>query len=741
LLGLFLPDLFLAVAMSRRRSFNRRLRYEPLEDRRLLATITVNTTIDEADGSLADGDISLRDAINLSAANDTINFSVTGAINLAIGATVLDKQLTINKNLTINGPGSSLLTINAYDPTPTLNNGDGSRVFRIDDGNSSTFLSVSISGLTVSGGDRTVGNPSEGFGGGVFSSENLTLTGMTISDNAATNAGGIYGGLGSLTVINCTITDNVASSSVASQGGGISVQLGVVTVTGSTISNNTATGSGGGLSIFRANSTITSSTINDNSAGRGGGIEMAESNLTVLSSTISGNSATSTSAQAGGGGIFHDLFAPMPGNGVLQLIHTTVTANRSAASSSGGGVKSLRFAATSLDHAIVAGNRSGPGAGAPDDIANPGTLFTPVATRFSLIGVDTGARLTDNGGNLIGTAASPIDPMLGPLANNGGQTLTHMLLPCSPAIDAGNGAIVGAPAYDQRGAPYTRILDGYLSLGTRIDIGAIEFNPVPPALPGDYNRDCVVDAADYIVWRKALGATGLPVYFGADGSGNGSIGQEDLAVWRANFGKSLPAATLTGDYNFSGVVDAADYIVWRQTLGTNGVPAYSGADGDGDGTIDPGDLAVWRAHFGQTAQAVGSGSEAAVLASREGSISATAVMDFVHNRVEPAAQDPGLVTAYQRVPYSNQPEVKAGAVGRFGAAAKLLVPPAYLRDAGLVAWLTSRDDGREMDADDSGGTEDGHDCPSYFRAVDTAFDEKVGALRWDVTTMELSRRG
>ena len=89
----------------------RRLRLEPLEDRRLLS-ITVNTLVDENNG-IGVGGISLREAIAAAPAGDTINFSVTGTINLTnLG------QLVVNKNLTIVGPGASLLTINAFDPTP-----------------------------------------------------------------------------------------------------------------------------------------------------------------------------------------------------------------------------------------------------------------------------------------------------------------------------------------------------------------------------------------------------------------------------------------------------------------------------------------------------------------------------------------------------------------------------------------------------------------------------------------------
>src|SRR5262245_33196631 len=97
----------------------RRLRLEPLEDRRLLS-ITVNTLVDEADGSIVDGDISLRDAIAAAPSGETIDFSAAltsggpATIDLTLG------ELVINKNLSISGPDANLLTIDASasDPTP-----------------------------------------------------------------------------------------------------------------------------------------------------------------------------------------------------------------------------------------------------------------------------------------------------------------------------------------------------------------------------------------------------------------------------------------------------------------------------------------------------------------------------------------------------------------------------------------------------------------------------------------------
>jgi hypothetical protein len=65
---------------------------------------------------------------------------------------------------------------------------------------------------------------------------------------------------------------------------------------------------------------------------------------------------------------------------------------------------------------------------------------------------------------------------------------------------------------------------------------------VDPALPGDYNLDRTVDAADYVVWRNSVGNT-VTTFSGADGNGNGNIDQPDYQVWRANFGRTLPAPT------------------------------------------------------------------------------------------------------------------------------------------------------------------------------------------------------
>jgi hypothetical protein len=57
-------------------------------------------------------------------------------------------------------------------------------------------------------------------------------------------------------------------------------------------------------------------------------------------------------------------------------------------------------------------------------------------------------------------------------------------------------------------------------------------------LPGDYNGDDHVDAADYVTWRKSFGQN-VAHWSGADGSGDGIVDEVDFDVWKANFGSSL----------------------------------------------------------------------------------------------------------------------------------------------------------------------------------------------------------
>ncbi|MGH2686514.1 MAG: choice-of-anchor Q domain-containing protein, partial [Actinomycetota bacterium] len=106
----------------------------------------------------------------------------------------------------------------------------------------------------------------------------------------------------------------------------------------------------------------------------------------------------------------------------------------------GGGIANQ--GTVTMRNSVVAGNVDGSG-GTPDCEA-------VTSLGHNIIGDDTGCAVTPATGDQVGTGAAPIDPKLGPLADNGGPTPTHALLAGSTAIDAGGS---DAAPTDQRGVP------------------------------------------------------------------------------------------------------------------------------------------------------------------------------------------------------------------------------------------------------------------------------------------------
>ena len=275
--------------------------------------------------------------------------------------------------------------------------------------------------------------------------------------------GGISNAHGTLTLTHSTVARN--------SGGGISDFRGTSTLTDTRVVGNSSEFDGGGIHIFNGSLTLTNSTVAGNSAGlvwrrdphsrrqhghphrahsrgqrrrgSGGGISSQalgegrlDVTLTLINSTVSGNSA-----EVDGGGIFNNSYifgAPAE----LALINSTVAGN--SAARNGGGIDRATGSDLTLINSLVAQNEAPTG---PDVLRRKEEI--PVFARFSVIGDGTGSGLTNTNGNQVGTAGAPIDPKLAPLANYGGPSATHRLMPGSPAIDAAS--TPDCPATDQRG--------------------------------------------------------------------------------------------------------------------------------------------------------------------------------------------------------------------------------------------------------------------------------------------------
>jgi len=90
---------------------------------------------------------------------------------------------------------------------------------------------------------------------------------------------------------------------------------------------------------------------------------------------------------------------------------------------------------------------------------------------------------------------------------------------------------------------------------------------------------------------------------------------------------------LLGDYNGNHSVDAADFVLWRKTMGAD-VPQYSGADGNGSSHIEEADYDVWRGHFGAPASAssAATGPQSNLIVSQSDLISDAAQPEVPHTK-------------------------------------------------------------------------------------------------------------
>jgi hypothetical protein len=403
-------------------------------------TVIVTNSGDSGPGSL-------REAIANACVGGTITFA-----NTVVSPITLLSELSIEQSVTIQGPGASALTVSGNHAV---------RVFGI--GRVTAGIIVTLSGLTIANGQ--VSSPSA-YGGGIYFASgtltiaNCTLSGNSVSGGAVAGAGGIFNAGDTLNVINSWLDHNSASSSGVGFGNGslggaiYNSSNGTVNVTASTLSANSV----------KASVLAWGGAIYNNIIGT----------VNVTNSTLSGNAATGDLAF--GGGINTD------GPGTVTITNSTLSGNTVEGAANGtyafgGGIYSTRGQVL-LKNTIVAGNTAEGGTlNRGSDVYNCCYTHGIVSQGYNLIGKgDPTVDLTDRvNHDQVGSIASPLDPRLGGLQDNGGPTPTIALLAGSPAIDQGTAAndpATGVPiTTDQRGV--VRAIDD--PNPSKPDIGAFEF--------------------------------------------------------------------------------------------------------------------------------------------------------------------------------------------------------------------------------------------------------------------------
>jgi predicted outer membrane repeat protein len=321
---------------------------------------------------------------------------------------------------------------------------------------------MAITDSVVSDNNRGISNSGSAFSNGTA---RLTVVNSNVSGNSIagiSNEG--TQGSATATIDNSDVSNNdgVGISNNAADGGAIA------TIDSTTVSGNSAGGiltSGPGFFGF-ARITVTDSTISGNSADSGGGIHNSSSNVTILNSTLSGNSAAESGGGIYGGGTIvnstiSDNSAGVAGGGIWgggEIRNCTLSGNSAGL---GGGIYNVYD--LEISNTILNGGASG------ENIFNDGGTVT--SHGYNLSSDDGGGYLTGPGDQI------NTDPLLGPLQNNGGPTLTHALLPGSPAIDAGDPNFAPPPFNDQRGRCFDRVFNGRFN--GRIDVGSFEVQPQP----------------------------------------------------------------------------------------------------------------------------------------------------------------------------------------------------------------------------------------------------------------------
>lgn len=333
-------------------------------------------------------------------------------------------------------------------------------------------------------------------GGAVVNLGTLLVVDSTLSDNRTwPYSGGAIQNLGALSVASSIFSGNSAAF------GGAILNGGTLSVAGSTFFQNFAEHEGGAIYNGLTISAIRNSTFSANTSTWGGAILNASLIGSITNTTFAFGEASHTGDR--GGGIYNSSDAQ-----ILELSSNIVAESMGTA---------------------------------PRDISNAGTI---VSASNNVIGIGDGSGLTNGvNGNQVGSLAAPLDPLLGPLADNGGPTFTHALLAGSPAIDRGSNP--AALATDQRGPGFARVS------GAGTDVGAFELQMADLSVTKVGTPDPVVAGAS-LAWTVTIRNSGT------------------IAAEMAQLSDPLPAGT-----TFVSVAAPADWSCSTPAVGAHGTVSCS----------------------------------------------------------------------------------------------------------------------------------------------------------------------
>lgn len=376
--------------------------------------LVVNTAVDENNGTGVGG-VSLRDAVNAAYPGATITFApaLDGTTIILSSQIYLGKHVSIDATALPNGVGVS---------------GDGvARVFTV-----TAASSVSLRKLEIKGG-------SAGQGGGLLNAGDLSMSACEVIDCAADFGGGIYNA-GAFEAMNCSLSNNAADDT----GGAIYSQGRTLLMEDSTVKENGAANTAGGIYLQDRSSIIDRCSIYGNHAfgGHGGGLSN-HGDLFLRSSTLANNYALCTGGGLDNYGDAEISSSTIAGNecGVAVPVHAH-------AQRGGGGVNNQSGAWVKIENCIVGNNEDGSG-DAPDFRGQ--------------VNVQAGVNLFQSALGSTGFTGLTGNPLLDPLADNGGPTWTMVPQAVSPVIDA---AFSSPYTVDQRGMPRVA--------GLAPDLGAVE---------------------------------------------------------------------------------------------------------------------------------------------------------------------------------------------------------------------------------------------------------------------------